>query len=72
MTVKYQVEVRIDGVRNNEVGPVSLKHGEKWEGEVSYTPTVGGETQKVEFLLQKEGIAGPYIEPLRLWIDVVK
>ena len=72
MTVKYQVEVRIDGVRNNEVGPVSLKHGEKWAGEVSYTPTVGGETQKVEFLLQREGIAGPYIEPLRLWIDVVK
>ena len=68
--VSYRVEVKIDGVRNNEVGPLVLRHGEKWEEEVSFVPEVAGENQKIEFLLYKNSEAKPYLEPLRLWVDV--
>ena len=69
-TVGYRIEVRIDGVKNNEVGGIRLEHGEKWEHEVGLTPDVAGEKQKVEFLLYKGGEAEPYSKPLRLWVDV--
>ncbi|MCL0091512.1 DUF1616 domain-containing protein [Dehalococcoidales bacterium] len=67
--VNYRVEVRINGVRNSEIGPVVLEHDKKWEGEVSFTPEVAGEKQKVEFLLFKDEEAEPYLK-LHLWIDV--
>lgn len=66
----YRIEVRIDGVTNNEVDGITLKQGERWEYYVSFTPTVAGKNQKVEFLLYKNGAAEPIFEPLRLWIDV--
>ena len=68
--VNYRVEVRVNGVRNNEVGPVTLGNSEKWEGEVIFTPQVAGMNQKVEFLLYKRAEAEPCFEPLRLWFDV--
>ncbi|MCL0091663.1 DUF1616 domain-containing protein [Dehalococcoidales bacterium] len=67
--VNYRVEVRINGVRNSEIGPVVLEHDKKWEGEVSFTPEVAGKEQKVEFLLFKDEKAEPYLK-LHLWIDV--
>jgi len=70
-TVSYRVEVRIDGEKNNEIGPIMLEHGERWEGEASFVPQVPGENQKVEFLLYKNGEDEPYMEPLRLWVDVI-
>ncbi len=69
-TVSYEMEIRIDGVRNSEVKGITLEPGQKWENEVSFTPTVAGEKQKVEFLLYKKGEVTPYLEPLHLWIDV--
>ncbi len=60
-TVSYLVEVRIDGVTNNEVGPVVLKDGEGWESEVSFVPSVAGKNQKVEFLLFKNGEGEVYL-----------
>lgn len=71
-TVSYRVEVRIGGVKNNEVGPAELENDGKWEQEVSFVPQVAGEKQKVEFLLYKNGEAKPYLEPLRLWVDVTE
>lgn len=68
-TVNYWVEVRIDGVRNNQVGPLELEHDEKWEGIVSFTPDRAGDSQKVEFLLYKDKEGEPYLR-LHLWIDV--
>ncbi|MCL0052922.1 DUF1616 domain-containing protein [Dehalococcoidales bacterium] len=67
--VNYRVEVRINGIRNSEIGPVVLEHDKKWEGEVSFTPEVAGKEQKVEFLLYKDREAEPYLK-LHLWIDV--
>jgi len=71
-TVSYRVEVRIDGVKNNEIEPVTLEHDGKWEEEVSFVPEQVGDNQKVEFLLYKDGEVQPDSELLRLWIDVTE
>jgi len=68
-TMSYWVEVRIDSVRNNEVGPLELEHDEKWEEIVSFTPHRVGDNQKVEFLLYKSGGTEPYLK-LHLWVNV--
>ncbi len=67
--VSYWVKVRIDGVSNNQTGPLQLGHDEKWEEIVRFTPDRAGEAQKVEFLLYKNGESEPYLK-LHLWIDV--
>lgn len=58
--VSYRVEIKINGAVNGEVGPIILKHDEKFEQAVSFTPTIPGDKQKVEFLLYKEGQSGVY------------
>jgi uncharacterized membrane protein len=70
--VTYQVEVRIGGAKNNEVGPIVLQPDEKWEKEAGFVPKVPGKNQAVEFLLYKNGQLDPNLETLRLWIDVVE
>ena len=70
-TVSYRVEVRVDGVKNNEVGAVLLEHDEKWEGEISFVPTVAGDNQKAGFLLYKEGQSEAY-QSLHLWVNVTE
>ena len=70
-TVSYRVEVKIDGVKNNEVEGITLEHDEKWEGEVSFVPEVASENQKVEFLLRKQG-QGDIYQILHLWVDVAE
>ena len=68
-TVSYWVKVRIDGVRKNQVGPLKLGHDEKWEEIVSFTPHRAGDSQKVEFLLYKNGEREPHLK-LHLWVNV--
>jgi len=68
-TISYQVEVTIDGERNEEIGPRVLGHEQKWETETSFIPVKVGENQKVEFMLYKEG--KPY-NSLHFWIDVIR
>jgi len=46
-----------------------LEHDEKWEGEISFVPTVAGDNQKAEFLLYKNGEREPYLK-LHLWVNV--
>ena len=69
-SVSYRLQVRIDGVTNNEVGPLVLAHNEKWEEVVGFTPQRVGDNQKVEFLLYWSDESMPYQEPLRLWVNV--
>jgi len=65
----YRVEVSINGMKNNELESIVLADEQQWEEIVSFTPTSGGDNQKVEFLLykNKESVA-----PMRLhlWVDV--
>jgi len=67
--VTYQVEVRIGGIVNNEVGPVMLEHDERWEEVTGFTLDRVGDKQKVEFLLYKEGQGEAY-RMLELPVDV--
>jgi len=70
-TVSYVVEVTIDGVKNNEVGPITLEYGEKWENIVYFSPDKAGSNQKVEFLLHKQDQDNVY-QTLHLWVDVIE
>ena len=70
-TVTYRLEVTIDGVKSNEVEPITLQHNEKWEKTVSFTPDHTGTNQKVEFSLYKQGQNQVY-ESLHLWVNVVE
>jgi len=67
--MSYRVEVVIDGVKDKEIAPITLADKQKWEQEVSFTPSKTGDNQKVEFLLYKGGDQSPSQE-LHLWIDV--
>lgn len=67
--ISYRMEVAIEGTASKEIGLIVLEHGEKWEGEASFTPTKVGDNQKVEFSLYEEG--EPFFkEQLHLWINV--
>jgi uncharacterized membrane protein len=70
-TVSYRVEVRIEGVISNEVGPIVLAHDEKWQEIISFTPHRAGANQTVGFLLYKNGEVEPYLE-LHLRLDVTE
>ena len=64
----YNVEIVLDGVKTNEIGPINLVHEEKWEQAVSFTPARIGSDQKVEIRLYKE--SRQLYRILQLWIDV--
>ena len=68
--VDYRMEITIDGLSVQEVGPISLAHEEKWENEVALVPQVAGENTRVEFKLYKNGETEPILEPLYLWVNV--
>ena len=65
----YFVEIEIDWEKVQEIGPISLVHGQKWEEPVTFAPNKAGEHQKVEFLLRKSDEGETYLK-LHLWLDV--
>jgi len=69
--MSYWVEVIVDGITNQEIGPVAVVDQEKWEQEVSFTPVKVGENQKVEFLLFRQGQSEVY-QMLYIWVDVAR
>ena len=42
-TAAYRLEMRINGLIDNEVGPVTLRHNERWQEIVGFTPDRMGE-----------------------------
>jgi hypothetical protein len=78
--VSYRVEVKIGGEKVkiklkekevDQIGPIDLKHDQKWEEEIAFLAQKPGERQKVEFLLYK----GDEPEPsnsLHLWVNITK
>ena len=71
-TVIYRVEIKIDGVKDSEVGPISLVDEQIWKMVTSFTPTTAGDNQKIEFLLYKNEEVTPHLEPLYLRINAVE
>ena len=67
----YRIEVAINGVKDNESGPIFLENDAKWEMVMGFTPNIVGDNQKVEFLLYKEGQTEVY-QSLHLWIDILE
>jgi len=69
--LSYRVEIKINGVKNKEIGTGILAHEEKWEQVVGFTPEEVGVKQKVEFWLYKDDALQPHLEqPLHLYINV--
>lgn len=64
----YNIEVRLDGEKAQEIGPISLAHEEEWQGMVTLIPSKAG-SQEIEFLLCKGEGSEPYLT-LYLWLDV--
>lgn len=65
----YEVEVRIDGVKNNRLGPIILSDGQEWQQTISFMPSKVGDGRKIEMLLYKNREEEPYRE-LHFWINV--
>ncbi len=59
-TVSYRIEVLLNGLKNNELGPIILDHEEKREIMIGFRPTMAGNNQKVEFLLYIQGQSEAY------------
>ncbi len=60
----------LDGDAVSEIGPLMIDDSQEWQQEVGFTPVKIGQSQKVEFVLYKDG--QPYFEnPLYIWIDVI-
>ena len=69
-TVDYRITVLIDGEKNSDITSLVLVDGERWERAVTFSPLKAGDNQKVEFYLYRDGMNEPYLEPLRLMLDV--
>lgn len=67
--VAYNVEVRMDGSKKKDIGPIELEHGQKWESNTGISAREPKNKMLVEFLLTKDGESTPY-RSLHLWVDV--
>jgi len=64
--------VRRNEVKTDEIGPIVLEHDDIWEGTITFTPVRASNNEKLEFFLYRNGGTEPYLEPLRLWVDVTE
>lgn len=67
--VTYRVDMVMNGMKIGQAGPLPVVRSAKWEQTVNFVPTHGGDNQKVQILLYKEGAADPDLS-LNLWINV--
>jgi len=67
--VNYSIVVKLDNETIATMDSIKLKHEEKWEQNVTFTPDKTGEKMKLGFLLYRDGIGESYRE-LHLWIRV--
>ena len=67
--VSYRMEVMIDEVVCNDIGPLVLPRDDKWEQEVSFVPNKLGDNQTVQFLLYRQG-QDELFRKLQIRIDV--
>ncbi|MFC1950985.1 DUF1616 domain-containing protein [Chloroflexota bacterium] len=64
-----EIELHFNGDIVEEIGPINLANDEKWEHDIGFAPKYVGDSQKVDFILCKDG--EPYFrDPIHMWIDV--
>jgi uncharacterized membrane protein len=68
----YRLEVKIDGVLDNTIGDITLRHGETEQREITLSFSHAGDNQKVEFALYCKDEIEPLVTPLHLWIVVLE
>ena len=77
--VSYSVKINVDdeavdmsyaGRVLQEIKPIELSPGGRWEGDVGFAPRQTGNNQKVEFLLFQGNTAVPE-DTLQLWIKTI-
>jgi uncharacterized membrane protein len=68
----YRVELIVDGEKISDIGPVEILNEEKWETKVTFVAQRVGTNQKVDLILYKDREVEPYLEPLRLPINVIE
>lgn len=67
--ISYRIEIVVDGTKYNELGPIPLENGDKWENEVVFSASRPGNDQKVEFILYKVNQSSAY-RSVHFWVDV--
>lgn len=65
--ITYQVELMINGERNQILGPISLNQGEQWQDTLVIKIDEPGRGQKVDLILYKNGSPD---NCLYFWVDV--
>jgi len=51
----YEIIIEVDGVINQEIGPIILTNDQTWMNTIGFTPTRVADNQKVDILLFKNG-----------------
>lgn len=67
--VSYRIEVRLDNETLDVIDGIRLAHGESWHYNYTFSINKPVERAKLEFILYREGLEGPY-RTLWLWITV--
>ncbi|MEM2687930.1 MAG: DUF1616 domain-containing protein [Thermoproteota archaeon] len=67
--VSYRVAIIFDNETLGIIDDIRLRHEEVWQQNYTFTPKKSGDRMKLEFLLYREGVEGPY-RTLHLWVSV--
>jgi uncharacterized membrane protein len=72
ITATYRVELKINGVQVQDIGPMVLTNNQAWEEPMNVTFTNPGDNKTAEFYLYIFDGKDPYLNPLRLAVDVAE
>jgi uncharacterized membrane protein len=67
----YTIEIRINGEKVQEIKSINLADQEDWQTTIILVPDRAGKSQKIDFLLYKNGGSEPYLK-LYLRLDVIE
>lgn len=65
----YRVQTTIDEEVMQQIGPIEIPDGGKWEDRATITPRVADESERVQFDLYREGESVAYLT-VHIWLDV--
>jgi len=65
----YRIQATIDDVVVQEIGPIEVADGGKWEDKATVTPRAADESERVEFDLYREGETAAYLT-VYIWLNV--